>query len=122
MTHPDILKAATGGLFALASWSAGQLAQAVDAIPPWIKAADTPLVVLGLGYGIIHLWRELRSERQARINDRDSFIATLRDDSGKAAASRETLVRAAEQQTAEFKALRREISRGKIPHSPDDES
>jgi len=120
--HPDIVKAACGGAFAVTSWSLGQVAQVVDALPSWVKAADTPLVIIGLGYGVIHLWRELQKAQQNRISDRDSFITMLSNESTKAGETRERLIRATEQQTAEFKALRREISRvGSGQHISSDE-
>jgi hypothetical protein len=111
LQHPDIIKAAVGGAFAVTSWAAGQLAQAIDTIPTWVKSADTPLVIIGLGYGVIHLWKELQKSQTNRIADRDSFISLLTSESAKASESRERLIRVTEQQTSEFKALRREVTR-----------
>ena len=59
------IKAIGGATFSLASWCAGFLAQAVDQLPSWVKALDTPLIVVGLAYGVMHLWAELRSERRS---------------------------------------------------------
>lgn len=115
----DFLKAALGGGFALASWSAGQLAQAVEALPPWIKAADTPLVIVGLAYGVIHLWRELKKANDARIADRDAFVKKLQEDSEKSQESRERLIHATVEQTMEFKALRRSVEDRGRQHTPD---
>jgi hypothetical protein len=106
---PDALKALAGGFTALASWSAGAIAQTVESLPSWVKAADTPLVVLGLGYGIIHLWRELGKERNARIADRDSFVTRMREDADKAEESRKELLTATNEQTGVIKALVREL-------------
>lgn len=108
--HPDIIKAAIGGTFAVASWSAGQLAQAAESVPPWVKSADTPLVIIGLGYGVIHLWRELKKAHEARIADRDAFLKKLEEDSARSQESRERLIRATVEQTAEFKQLRQTIT------------
>lgn len=105
----DFLKAALGGGFAIASWFAGQLAQAVEEIPQWVKSADTPLVIVGLAYGVIHLWRELKKANDARIADRDAFVKKLQEDSDRSQQSRERLIIATEQQTSEFKALRRSV-------------
>lgn len=76
--HPnlDALKAFCGGALAVASWAGGQIAQSIDTIPDIVKAADTPLIIIGLGYGCVHLWRELKATNAARIADRDSYIAT----------------------------------------------
>jgi hypothetical protein len=104
--HPDIIKAAIGGTFAVTSWTAGQLAQAAESVPPWIKAADTPLVIIGLGYGVVHLWRELKKAHDARIADRDAFLKKLETDSEHSQQSRERLIIATEQQTAEFRQLK----------------
>ena len=113
--HLDALKAALGGGFAISSWSGGTLAQLTD-FPDIVKAADTPLIVGGLAYGVFHLWRELKASNAARITDQVSFIAVLRSDAEKAAASRETLVKATteqtatlHQQTAAIEALRRTV-------------
>jgi hypothetical protein len=119
--HFDALKAAAGFGFSVVSWVGGQIAQANVDLPDWVKSADTPLVILGLGYGVVHLWRELRAERNARISDRDSYIGMMRTDADKAAQSRENLLRATETQTGEFRALRREIARnGGVKHANDD--
>lgn len=106
-----LIRAAAGGVFALASWGGGLLAQAADQLPSWVKAADTPLIVLGLGYAVVHLARELKGERAARIADRDAYIVRMREDAEKGEASREALLRATLDQTNEFKALRREMTR-----------
>ena len=113
--HIDAIKAALGGGFAISSWIGGKLAQLTD-FPDIVKAADTPLIVGGLAYGVFHLWRELKASNAARITDQVSFIAVLRSDAEKAAASRETLVKATteqtatlHQQTAAIEALRRTV-------------
>lgn len=97
--HLDAIKAALGGLFAVTSWVGGKLAQLTD-FPDIVKAADTPLIVGGLAYGVFHLWRELKAANAARITDQTNFITVLRDDAEKAAQSRETLVKATTEQTA----------------------
>jgi hypothetical protein len=108
--HFDAIKAACGAIFAVASWAGGKLAQTID-LPDVVKAADTPLIVIGMGYGVFHLWRELKASNaarvadqkaanEARIADQVNFITVLRTDAAKAAESRETLVRATTEQTA----------------------
>lgn len=108
--HFDAIKIAIGGGFALASWAGGQIAQSVDSLPDIVKAADTPLIVGGLGYAAFHLWRELKVSNAARIEDQkaaalariadqERYIATLRNDAEKAAESREKLVKATTEQT-----------------------
>lgn len=96
--HLDAIKAAGGFAFGIASWLGGKLAQITD-IPDIVKAADTPLIVGGLSYGVFHLWRELKASNAARIADQQRFIETLRSDAEKAAQSRETLVKATTEQT-----------------------
>ena len=124
--HLDAIKAAVGGAFAVSSWIGGKLAQLTD-FPDIVKAADTPLIVGGLSYGVFHLWRELKASNaariadqkaanDARIADQTNFITVLRSDAAKAAESRETLVQATteqtatlHQQTAAIEALRRTV-------------
>jgi len=107
--HTDLIKAAAGGGFAITSWTAGQLAQAVETLPPWVKAADTPLITVGLSYAVIHLWRELKKANDARIVDRDALMKKLEEDSARSMESRERLIHATTEQTLEFKALRRAV-------------
>ncbi len=107
----EYLKATIGFSTATAAWGASHLAQAVDQLPPWVKTLDTPLVVIGLGYGIVHLWRELKRERDARIKDNENFINRLDQRDARTEESRNALLKATLDQTAEFKALRREIGR-----------
>lgn len=111
----DIIKAAAGGGFAVPSWLGGQFAQAVEEAPSWVKAADTPLVILGLSYGVIHLWRELKKSQADRIADRDAFMAKLDADSNRSAEARERLIHATTVQTEEFKALRRAVEANRTP-------
>lgn len=108
---PDALKALGGGFFTLASWSAGMIAQAIEQIPAWAKALDTPLIVIGLAYGLIHLWRELRGERNARISDRDAFIDRLAKEGEKGEQSRKELLQATNEQTGVVRSLVSELRR-----------
>ncbi len=109
--HFDALKILIGGGFALVSWAGGEIAQTIDSLPEIVKAADTPMIVGGLGYAAFHLWRELKAANAARIEDQkaaalariadqERFIATLRTDATKAEESRDKLVRATTEQTA----------------------
>ncbi len=106
---PDALKALGGGFFTLASWSAGMIAQAVESLPSWVKTLDTPLIVIGLGYGLIHLWRALGAERAARIADRDSFEVRMRQDAATGEQSRKELLTATNTQTGVLRELVREM-------------
>lgn len=101
--HPDIIKAAIGGSFALASWTAGQLAQAAEEAPAWLKAADTPLVIGGLAYAVVHLWRELKKAQE-------TLLKKIEDDSARSQEARERLIKATVEQTVEFKELRKAIT------------
>jgi hypothetical protein len=111
------IRAAGGFIAALATWGAGYLAQAVEQIPAWVKALDTPLIVVGLGYAVVHLWAELRGERTARITDRDAFIKVIREDAEKGEASRKELLQATNTQTGVMRDLVREM-RQKGIHKP----
>lgn len=103
----------------LASWSAGIIAQAIEQIPAWAKALDTPLIVVGLAYGLIHLWRELRGERNARISDRDAFIERLAKEGDKGEQSRKELLQATNEQTGVVRSLVNELRRAGL-HKPKD--
>lgn len=101
--HPDIIKAAIGGTFAVTSWGAGQLAQAAEDAPAWLKAADTPLVIAGLAYAVVHLWRELQKAQE-------TLLKKIEDDSARSQEARERLIKATVEQTVEFKELRKAIT------------
>ena len=105
------LKAVGGAVVAAGSYSINLLGQVANNTPDWIDAVDKPIGYAALAYAVFHLWTELRAERKARIDDRDAFIKTLRDDAAKGDESRTALLKATVEQTGEFKALRREISR-----------
>jgi hypothetical protein len=108
--HPDIIKAGGGAALAVASY----VASTVDQVPLWLREFGLPLVMLaGAIVAVVYLYKELRAERQARIADRDGFISVMRSDAENAGISRENLLRATMEQTAEFKALRRELTRDK---------
>jgi len=113
------LKAIAGAGFSLVSWGAGFMAQAVDQLPLWVKALDTPLIVVGLAYGVMHLWAELRSERNARIEDRDAFIERLSKEGEKGETSRKELLTATNQQTGVLRDLVRELRQAGL-HKPKD--
>lgn len=109
--HLDAIKMSAGFAFSVVSWLGGQVAQTIDNLPDIVKAADTPLIVGGLAYGVFHLWRELKASNSARIADQkaandariadqEKFVQTLRADAEKAAESRERLIRATTEQTA----------------------
>lgn len=116
---PDFIKAILGFGTALGSWSLGSLAQAVEQVPPWIKSLDTPMIVVGLSYGILHLWRELAKERSARILDRDAFETRMRADADKGEASRKELLNATNTQTNVIRDLVRELRDNGL-HKPKD--
>jgi hypothetical protein len=114
-----MIKAVGGAFAASVSWGAGLLAQAVDQIPQWVKALDTPLIVVGLGYGVVHLWAELRGERNARIADRDAFIQRMEKEGEKGEQSRKELLQATNVQTSVVRDLVREL-RTQGLHKPKD--
>ncbi len=116
----DAAKTVGGTVFAFVSWGMGQLAQSVDTVPELLKAADTPLIIAGLSFAILHLvkalrsvYSELKETNLARITDRDGFIQVLRDDAAKAAESREKLVKATTEQTSTLESLRRTVEEGR---------
>lgn len=112
---PNLAKAAVGGVFSVASWGLGQITQSVDAIPDIVKAADTPLIIAGMGWAIVHLWKSWQLERKARIEDIDKAFERMQKDAEAAAASRERLIQATTVQTEEFKALRRAVEARQTP-------
>lgn len=121
ISHPDIIKAAFGGAFSLLSWIMGQVTQNVEVLPEIVKAADTPLILAGMAYAILHLWRSWQKEREARMSDIAKAFDRMESDAKAAMESRERLVKATTEQVEEFRALRRAIEAKKplYQHDPD---
>ena len=111
MTSADhLIRAAAGAAVSVGSW----LATGIEQIPEWIREFGLPLPLLGGAvWAIVFLYREVKAERAARIADRDAFIVRIEKSEDKGEVSREALLRATLEQTHEFKALRRELTRGK---------
>jgi hypothetical protein len=81
-----------GSFLAYAGWFLGFLAEAQAFIPPEVWQGGASFVMVsGLTYAVVHLWRALRQEQGERLNDRHKHMEELRDQLEKSAASREAL-------------------------------
>ena len=82
----------------------------VGDLPKWMDCYCLPgAVILGLSYVCIHLWRDGKDQRDARIKDRDDAVAREEARLMERKNRDEAMLRATFEQTAELKALRQAI-------------
>lgn len=112
--HPifDFIRPICSLAFAGACWIAQSATPDIPGVPGWITALGLPVAMLiAVIYALISTNNALRSSEKGRLDDRDKYMEKMEKDAERASESRERLIRATSEQTAEFKKLADKIER-----------
>ena len=93
-------------------WIAETVTPEIPGVPQWVTALGLPVAMLiAVIYALVSTNKALRQSEAGRLADRDVYTSKLERETERAMESRERLIRATDQQTAEFKRLADHIER-----------
>jgi len=102
----DFIRPIAALAFAGTCWIAETITPEIPGIPQWVTALGLPVAMLiAVIYALVSTNKALRQSEAGRLTDRDTYMTKLERENERAMESRERLIRATDQQTAEFQRL-----------------
>jgi hypothetical protein len=106
MIPHDFVRPISALAFSGLCWIAETVTPDIPGIPAWVTSLGLPVAMLiAVIYALVSTNKALAEAQKGRLTDRDAYAEKLERNMKDAAESRERLIRATDQQTAEFRLL-----------------